>query len=407
MREQTLFDQTIQITPWATQTNAKRPKPFMEDTMPLFIKGAKGTRMTDSLGYNYTDYFCACGPIILGYANEEVDEAVKAEIDKGFLFSAASVREYELAQVLTDTISSLEWVKYMKTGGDVTTAAVRLARTYTGKDTILQCGYHGWHDWYQIASGGGKQTGIPEAIRPYTISFEYNDYEFVEKTVKENNNIAGIILTPYNFKDEPENNFLEKLRQLCDNNDIVLIYDEVLSGFRLGIQGMQGFTNVQPDLTTYAKAICNGYPLAVLGGKRKFADLLNENRTGITNTYNGESLSLVAALKTIEIMKRDHIHEHIYKVGNRIMDGLRDLIQKNHYPCNVYGKAPLIRLYVETADERFNSETMLKIARDYMEQRLFVREHGGVCFYLNSCHTMNDAEQILFFAEKILKAYLE
>lgn len=405
MLEQELYNRAIQITPWATQTNAKRPKPYMEDTMPLFITRAKGTRMTDTLGNTYTDYFCACGPIILGYACEEVDDAVKAEISKGFLFSAASVREYELARVLTDTIPSLEWVKFMKTGGDATTAAVRLARAYTGKEIILQCGYHGWHDWFQIANGGGIHTGIPEGTRPYTISFEYNDYASVESLIQENKNIAGIILTPYNFKDEPQDGFLMKLRTLCDRHGIVLIFDEVLSGFRVGIQGIQGITKVEPDLSTFAKAVSNGYPLSVVGGRREFAELLNQNRTGITNTYNGESLSLTAALKVIEIMKRDQIHKHIYEIGDRIITGLRALIKKNHYPCSVYGMAPLIRMYVETENEAFNTQTMLKLSRDYMSHGLFVREHGGICFYLNASHTAEDADHVLDVTEQIMKHY--
>lgn len=406
MLEQKRFDQTIRVTPWATQTNAKRPKPYMEETMPLFITKAKGTQMTDSLGNVHTDFFCACGPIILGYANDEVDEAVKREIDKGFLFSAASIQEYELAKVLTETIPSIEWAKFMKTGGDATTAAVRLARAYTGKEVILQCGYHGWHDWFQIANGGGRQSGIPEALRPYTIPFAYNDFDFVEKTVRENDNVAGIILTPYDFKIEPQDNFLQKLRKLCDEKDIVLIFDEVLSGFRVGIQGIQGICRVQPDLSTFAKAISNGYPLAVIGGKQKFAELLNQNRTGITNTYNGETLSIAAALKTIEIMKRDQIHRKIYAVGDQIIQGLQNIIRRGGYPCSVYGMAPLIRLYVETDSESFNAETMLKISRDYMKERLFVREHGGVCFYLNAAHTPEDAEKVIYFAEKFLKQYL-
>lgn len=405
MLEQEFFDRAIRVTPWATQTNAKRPKLFMEETMPLFITKAKGTRMTDTLGNTYTDFFCACGPIILGYADEEVDEAVKEEIDKGFLFSAASVREFELARVLTETIPSLEWAKFMKTGGDAATAAVRLARAFTGKEIILQCGYHGWHDWFQIANGGGIRSGIPEGLRPYTIPFDYNDFDFVEKTVNENKNIAGIILTPYNFKDEPQNGFLNKLRRLCDDHGIVLIFDEVLSGFRVGIQGIQGILKVEPDLSTFAKSICNGYPLAVIGGKRRFADLLNRNITGITNTYNGESLSLTAALKTIEIMKRDQIHRRIYETGGRILTGLRSIIQKNGYPCSVYGMAPLIRLYVETDNEAFNNETMLKLSRDYMAHGMFVREHGGVCFYLNAAHTAADAEEVLDLAHEFLNKY--
>lgn len=399
------YERTIAVTPWATQTNAKRPKPYMEETMPLFFKRAKGTQMITCNDDSYTDYFCACGPIILGYANTELDEEVKREIDKGFLFSAASELEYDLSQLLIDTIPSLSWVKYMKTGGDVTTAAVRMARAYTGKDIILQSGYHGWHDWYQIANGAGKANGVPEVLRPLTIPFAYDDYEFVEKTVNENKNIAGIILTPYNYMEEPKNDFLFKLRSLCDKNGIVLIFDEVLTGFRLGLTGAQGKFNIKPDLSTFAKAISNGYPLAVIGGKPEFAELLNSNRTGITNTYNGETLSISAACKTIEIMKRDKIHEHIYNVGNIIIDSLRDIINKNGYPCRVYGAAPLIRLYVETPDAGFNSETMLKISRDFMKEHCFVREHGGVCFYLNASHTHEDAKMLLQLSEIILKRY--
>jgi len=399
MKDRILFEEVRKIIPWSTQTNAKRPKQFMGETMPLFIDRAKGIKMWDSEGRQYDDYFCACGPIILGYAYDKVNDAAKKAIDDGIIFSMASTIEYKLAQKFIQLIPSLQWVRFLKTGNDVTSAAVRIARAYKGKEKILQYGYHGWSDWYQSATGMRKQQGVPDFNRECSVTFKYNDIDELEKTIKADDNIAGIILTPYDWKNEPSKDYFAKLRELCTNYDIPLIFDEILSGFRMGLGGAQAEFGVEADIVCYAKAISNGFPLSVIGGKKKFGDIWDNDKTMITTTYAGEIVSIAAAIATLDELVEKDVFTHIGSVGKVLHNGIQKIIEKTQLPLYFTGRAGLTRLFAKTGDVQKDYDIQCKISRYYMSQGFFVREHGGVSYYLNYSHKQDDIERLLNVTE--------
>ena len=404
MKDTELFNKTRQIIPWATQTNAKRPKQFMQDTMPLFFDKGKGIRLIDNHGNAYEDYFCSCGPIILGYAYDKVNDAAKAAIDDGVVFSMASTLEYQLAERFLNIIPSLEWIRFLKTGNDATSAAVRIARAYKGKEKILQCGYHGWSDWFQTATGARKEQGVPDYNANYTIPFQYNDIDFIENTLKNDSNIAGVILTPYDWKTEPKDNFLHRLRDICTKYDVPLIFDEVLTGFRMGLLGAQGEFGVEADIVCYAKAISNGFPLSAIGGKKKFGEVWDNDKTMITTTYAGEIVSIAASIATLDEFTEKDVFAHIKDVGSYMYQGLDEIIKKTGLPLYYTGRHGLTRLFADTKDNSLNYDIQCKISRHYMSEGFFVREHGGVSYYLNYSHKEKDISKLLAVTEKAFLA---
>lgn len=395
MREIERFEEVSRLIPWGTQTNAKRPRPSTYATSPFFVDHAQGAVLVNTEGKEFVDYFCACGPIILGHAVKAVDEAVKAQIDKGFVFSLASPLEYELAKKLIGLFPCYDWVRFLKTGNDATTAAVRLARAYTGKNKILQYGYHGWNDWAQTRHGFAGQAGIPSGVLAYTIPFCYNDLAFIQTTLENDPDIAGVILTPHDFENEPKDGFLTRLRALCTQYGVPLIFDEVLSGFRAGLHGIQGEFGVQPDLCCFAKAVANGYPLSVVMGRKEYAAALAENRTIITTTYAGETLSIAAALATLETMERTNAFDTIARVGARLQTGLQEIIARGGYPLRLTGRPALQRLFVEEKDPQKELQLTHALSNYYFCQGQFVREMHGLGFYLTAAHTPEQIDRLL------------
>lgn len=397
-----LYQKALEITPWATQTYAKRPFPGTEEEMPLICKRAKGARFWDYDGKEYVDFFCSCGPIILGHHYTPLDEKVKQEIDEGFLFSIASHREYETAVKIAELFPSVGWVKFLKTGADATSAAVRVARAYTGKMKILQCGYHGWHDWYQCATlGCGAEFGIPSELARYTVSFRYNDIGFLEETLEKDGEIAAIVLVPYNWMDEPQEDFLQKVRQLCDRYGVLLIFDEVKSGFRLGLRGAQGVFGVEPDISCFAKAISNGYPLSVVCGKKELKTVFDQNGI-ITTTYAGDTLSLVAAQFTMQELSGGRVFDHIYRIGNALMEGLKTISLNRGVCFDVKGRAPISTVVFRTGDPEKDRRAAVEFSRFNFQNGLFVKMVGGPSYTLCYAHTQEDVDRALEAADRAI-----
>lgn len=309
--------------PGVTQTLAKGVGQFTEGVAPKFLQRGRGARVWDVDGNEYVDLNMGIGPISLGYAYEAVDAAIAQQLRDGITFSLVHPLEVEVAELLHELIPNAEMVRYGKNGCDVTSAAVRLARAYTGRDKVLCCGYHGWHDWYIGVTD--RNAGIPASTQELVHTFEYNNIQHVVDSLDDNT--ACVILEPTTFV-PPKDNFLKELRRVCTERGVVLIFDEMWTGFRLALGGAQEFFDVTPDLATYSKAIANGMPLSALTGRADIMKLC-EKDVFFYSTFGGEALSLAAAKATLQEMKAKSFPQEVAKKGQRLQEGYRALVHKH------------------------------------------------------------------------------
>ncbi|MBI1937448.1 MAG: aminotransferase class III-fold pyridoxal phosphate-dependent enzyme [Ignavibacteriales bacterium] len=317
-----LYNRALGLIPSVTQTLAKGPGQWVKGVAPKYLVKGKGSHVWDADGNEYIDYMMAVGPLSLGYAYPKVDEAIKKQLEDGITFSMMHPLEVEVAELISGIIPNAEAVRYSKTGADATSAAVRLARAYTGKNKILCCGYHGWHDWYIAVTA--RNLGIPEAVQAISFTFNYNDIDSVKNSIDDD--VAAVILEPVVFQ-EPKNNFLQKLAELCEQKNVVLIFDEMWTGFRMAVGGAQEYFGITPDLATYSKAVANGMPISILTGKRKIMNLANEDIFFYT-TFGGEALSLAAVKATIDELREKNVPKYLNEQGKKLKDGYNSIAQK-------------------------------------------------------------------------------
>ncbi|MBF0559399.1 MAG: aminotransferase class III-fold pyridoxal phosphate-dependent enzyme [Nitrospirae bacterium] len=309
-----LYARALGLIPGVTQTLAKGPTQYINGVAPKYLRSGRGSHVWDVDGNEYIDFTMGVGPISLGYCYPRVDEAIRSQLKDGITFSMMHPLEVETAELIRSVIPSAEAIRFSKTGADVTSAAVRLARAYTKRNKVLCCGYHGWHDWYIGVTD--RDSGIPQTTKDLSFTFNYNDIASVESSVDDDT--ACIILEPVVFE-EPRDNFLGRLREICDRRGIVLIFDEMWTGFRLAPGGAQEYFGVTADLACYSKAIANGMPLSVLAGKKEIMELLEKDVFFFT-TFGGEALSLAAACATIAEMKEHDVSGHLARQGEKIKD---------------------------------------------------------------------------------------
>lgn len=317
-----LYNRAVGLIPSVTQTLAKGPGQWVKGIAPKYLVKGKGSHVWDADGNEYIDYMMAVGPLSLGYAYPKVDEAIKKQLEDGITFSMMHPLEVEVAELISEIIPNAEAVRYSKTGADATSAAVRLARAYTGRNKILCCGYHGWHDWYIAVTA--RNLGIPEAVQAISFTFNYNDIDSVKNSIGDD--VAAVILEPVVFQ-EPKDNFLQKLAELCEQKNVVLIFDEMWTGFRMALGGAQEYFGITPDLATYSKAVANGMPISILTGKRKIMDLANEDIFFYT-TFGGEALSLAAVKATIDELREKNVSKYLNDQGRKLKDGYNSIAQK-------------------------------------------------------------------------------
>ncbi|MCF8431986.1 MAG: aminotransferase class III-fold pyridoxal phosphate-dependent enzyme, partial [Melioribacteraceae bacterium] len=260
------------------------------------------------------------GPLSLGYAYPVVDEAIKKQLEDGITFSLMHPLEVEVAELMKEVIPNAEMVRYSKTGADVTSAAIRLARAYTRRNKILCCGYHGWHDWY--VSVTSKNHGIPGPIQDLTNTFSYNDIDSLRDSIDDDT--AAVILEPVVFE-EPKDNFLHKVAELCKEKGVVLIFDEMWTGFRMATGGAQEFFGIAPDLATYSKAVANGMPISLLTGKEEIMKLAEDDIFFYT-TFGGEALSLAATMATVNEIRTKNVTEFLASQGAKLKDGYNKIV---------------------------------------------------------------------------------
>jgi glutamate-1-semialdehyde aminotransferase len=330
--QEKLWESAIQLMPRGTQTMSKCPDQFVDGVYPKFAKKAKGAYLWDVEGSKFLDFMCGLGPIILGYNHERTNDAIKKQIEDGILFSLPTILEQKLAQLIVDIVPCAEQVRFAKNGTDADLAAVRIARSYTNKEKIVKCGYHGWGDWNAITL---RQYGIPSCLSDVVEEFEYNNLDSLEKLLVQGD-VAGVIMEPQALT-APMAGFLEGVRQLTTQYGAVLIFDEVVTGFRWSLGGAQEYYGVTPDLCCLGKAMANGMPLSAIAGKRKYMQELNH--VFFSMTFGGECLSLAAAIETISELK-DKDYGHIWKLGNMLDKGIKESAAKYGLDIIFAGSAP-------------------------------------------------------------------
>ncbi len=381
------YKKAMGVIPWATQTNAKRLQFQWGESMPPFIKRAQGCRIWDLDDREYIDFRCALGPIILGYQHPSVDDAVRRQMTNGVLFSMASPIELEAAEAFVQNVPWVEQIRFMKTGADACTACTRLARAYTGREHILTSGYHGYHDCFALA---WPNHGAPQALRDYVHEINYSDLEAVNSTFEKfGSQLAAAIVAPYEWNEDTGEEYLRLLRAKCDAYGVLLIFDEVLTGFRIARGGAQEYYGLTPDLAAFAKAMANGYPISAFAGKREFMQTLK--KTIITTTYAGETLSLAASKATMEVMRTEPVHEHITKLGKRLRSGFSEIIRETGAPAFAAGLPPAPYIQFDLDDSKKNTAWQDSLFAELFAMGIFPSER----WFINYSHKPEDIDQTL------------
>ena len=309
-----LYARALKVIPTASQTFSKSAQSYVKGASPLFAKRGEGARIWDVDGNEYIDYVMGLLPVILGYRDHDVDRAIAEQLELGITFSLATELETELAERLVRHIPCAEMVRFGKNGSDATSAAVRLARAATGRDLIAVCGYHGWQDWY--IGSTARHLGVPESVRALTFSFPYNDLDALERLISEKKDkFAAIVMEPIALS-QPSDGFLQSVRDIATEHGIILVFDEIISGFRMNIGGAQAELGVTPDLAVFGKAMGNGMPISAITGPASlmayFEDIF------VSGTFGGEALSLAAAIATVDKLEADDIPRKLRIFGAKL-----------------------------------------------------------------------------------------
>lgn len=394
-----MYNMASKIIPGASQTYSKSYRYHVPGHSPLFVENAKGSIIKDIDGNEFVDFCCGLGAITIGYRNQDIDNFVIETIkNHGNSFTLSSKLELELADLISSNIPSAEMVKFLKNGSDATTAAVRLARAYTQKLTVAVCGYHGFHDWY-IASTS-NDNGIPNSVKDMTKSFKYNNLDELN-LLFESNSIAAVVLEPCQ-SEPPKNNFLENVRDLCTKNNSVLIFDEVVSGFRNALGGGQELYKVRPDLSAFGKGMANGYAISCLVGNRDIMNMIDNANVFISTTFGGDCIGISAALATIKFMIKNDTIKYCIDLGNTFLEHAKYII--NNYKLSdyieIYGVSPHCGFIFKDCDDI----TGLQVASLY--QNLLYKK-GIISLGVNNFCFSHTAKQIMCFKRSLEGVFSE
>lgn len=330
------------------------------DPYPVFMDHGWGSRIYDVDGNEYVDFLLALGPLILGHCPEAVVQAVKEQLDKGTAFGTPHELEIELSKMICALMPAVELVRYNNSGSEADQSLLRLARAYTGKNKVIKFEghYHGWLDSVYVSHlpealsmiglerAPWKVLGSPgqcESVLEDLIVLPWNNLDLVDKTIREHKHeVAAIITEPVmsNCGVIPPNpGYLEGLRQITQDNDILLIFDEVITGFRIDLHGAQGYFGVTPDLCAMAKALGAGYPISAFGGKREIMELIAEKKVVHAGTYNTNGLVCAAALATLKELSKDNgaVYDRMRALGKRLVKGLTEIAGRNGVPLRIQG----------------------------------------------------------------------
>lgn len=391
---------------------------------PVFFKEAKGAYLTDADNKQYIDYVASWGPAILGHAHPEVVKVVQAQAEKGLSFGAPTEIETTMADLVCDLIPSMDMVRMVSSGTEATMTAIRLARGYTGRDKIVKfegC-YHGHSDSLLVKAGSGALTlgvpsspGVPAALAEETLTLTHNDADEVRKVFAEiGDQIACIIVEPIAGNMNcipPEEGFLETLREVCDESGTVLIFDEVMCGFRAGLQGAQGVYNITPDLTTFGKVIGGGMPVGAFGGKREIMEHIAPlGPVYQAGTLSGNPLAMAAGLKTLELIKEPGFFENLTEKAAKLLAGLQAAADEHNIPFTTNQVGGMFGYFFseEKNISRFaqvaagDMERFRQFYHGMLDEGVYLAPSAFEAGFISSQHTDEDIENTIAAARRVM-----
>ena len=384
-----LIEDALDVIPLGSQTFSKSITAFPKGVSPLFIEKGLMSKVWDIDGNEYIDFINGLASVTLGYSNEEINNKVFEQLEKGVTFSLPNKIELEVARIIIDLVPSVEMVRFGKNGTDVTSAAIRLARAYTGRDHVLVCGYHGWQDWYIGSTTRG--LGVPDVVKKLTHKFEYNNIQNLRELLdKYKGRVAAVIMEPMNVN-WPVGSYLQEVESVTKQSGALFILDEIITGFRYAKGGAQELFGLTPDLTVFGKGIANGFPLSVLSGRREVMAMVED--IFFSGTFGGETVSLTAAKVVLDKVKNGDFIDRISTIGSKLIEGVNKLIVK--YNMNQYmtiNGHPSVSYLVISSTKKYTS---LEIKTLFL-QEVFLR---GILVLGNHnisySHTEKDIDQLL------------
>jgi glutamate-1-semialdehyde 2,1-aminomutase len=395
---QELYKKAKTLIPGGTMLLSKRPEMFLPDQWPSYFSKAKGISVWDLDGKELLDMsIMGIGTNTLGYGNDEVDAAVMETVKNGNMSTLSCPEEVYLAEKLIEINPWAEMVRFARSGGEANSIAIRIARAASGKDKVAICGYHGWHDWYLSANHNGvgddlsghllaglSPKGVPKNLKDTVYPFNYNNYEELLSIV--NNNDIGVIKMEVVRNFGPEDNFLQKVRALATEKNIVLIFDECTSGFRETFGGIYQKYGVEPDMAMYGKTIGNGYALTAVVGTRAVMEAAQA--TFISSTFWTERIGPTAALATLKVMERVKSWETITEMGNKMRKGWQKLADNYNLDISISG-IPSLSTYSFSSPDALAYKTL--IAQEMLKKGFLASTN----FYASTAH--NDENLDLYF----------
>ncbi|MDD5431461.1 MAG: aminotransferase class III-fold pyridoxal phosphate-dependent enzyme [Candidatus Omnitrophica bacterium] len=406
-KSQALYNRAKRLIPGGTQLLSKRPEMFLPGGWPAYYKKAKGCEIWDLDGNKFIDMsFMGIGACILGYADSDVDNAVKKVIDNGSMSTLNSYEEVELAELLCDLHPWANMVRYARTGGEALAIAVRIARAKSKKDMVLFCGYHGWHDWYLSSNicdkksldrhllSGLNPIGVPKCLKNSALPFFYNDTQGFLRLINKHKNDIGVIIIEAIRNRPPEKKFIQTLMRVAREMKIVFIVDEVSSGWRLNLGGAHLLFGIKPDIAVFAKGISNGFPMAAVIGKSSVMQAAQD--TFISSTYWTERIGPAAALATIKKLKLFNVSKHLISLGKLVQENWTSIAERNGISIEVSGIYPLSHFEFKHK----KSLALKTLFTSLMLERGFL---ATTSFYPSFSHTAKHIEKYLDAFDAVFK----
>ena len=411
-RGQNLYKEAKKIIPGGTQLLSKRPEMFLPNLWPAYYSKAKGCKVWDLDGKEYTDVsYMGIGANVLGYANDEVDSAAKEAIENGGMCTLNAPEEVYLAQELLKLHPWAGGVRYAKAGGEAMALASRIARAHTKKDIMLFCGYQGWHDWYLSANLSNKNAlndqhiagleplGVPSGLAGTNLPFHYNNIEEFDALMKKHEGqIAAVVMEPIR-NDYPEDGFLEKIREATRAAGVLLVFDEITAGFRLCAGGSHRVLGIEPDIAVFAKGLTNGYPLSAIIGRKEVMEA--SQGTFISSTFYTERIAFAATLKNIELYQKYKVWEKQIEYGEMVQNGWKEKAEKNGLKIEVGGICPLGHFSI------IGRENGLVYKTFFVQEMLKRGYIASNAFYTSYAHSMEVIKEYLENVDEVFRLIVD